>query len=53
MDRLKELVLEYKRLLEEAENSQGLDQEEIPVQLAKIKKEYKALTGKDITKEVL
>jgi hypothetical protein len=50
---LSELISEYKRLLREAENSPGLDEEKILEQLAQIRKDYERITGKDITKEIL
>jgi hypothetical protein len=45
---LKSLQDEYKRLLKEAENSRGLDEEKIPNQLKEIKEKYKKMTGKNI-----
>lgn len=47
-ERAQSLLAEYKKLLEEAEHSQGLDEEDLPRQLKEIKTEYKKLTGKDI-----
>lgn len=53
MKSLSDIISEYKRLIKEAESSQGLDEEKIPEQLNKLKKEYEKLSGgKDITKEV-
>lgn len=42
------LLANYKKLLKEAENSTGLDEEKLPQQLEEIRSEFKRLTGKNI-----
>ncbi len=42
------LLTNYKRLLKEAENSTGLDEEKLPQQMEDIRTEFKRLTGKNI-----
>ncbi len=42
------LLENYKRLLKEAENSAGLDEEKLTQQLEDIRSEFKRLTGKNI-----
>ncbi|NIP61997.1 MAG: hypothetical protein GWN01_08960 [Nitrosopumilaceae archaeon] len=46
------IVSEYKRLVKEAENSAGEDQEKIGQQLADLREEYKQKTGKNIDDEI-
>lgn len=47
------IVYEYKRLLSEAENSPGLDEETIEQQLADLRDEFRQKTGKSIDNELL
>lgn len=47
------VVSEYKRLLREAENSPGVDEEKLEQQLADLREEYKKKTGKNIDDEIL
>lgn len=52
MNKTTKILSEYGRLLREAENSRGLDEEKIPQQIEALREEFKKLTGNNIEDEI-